>query len=294
MKKIRNIILYTIIGLVTSSCPYNHFRMVQEHSKPDGFFKERKYSNIAEAIYNNNDDLLKNYLKTYKDLDIDKLGKRGANLLMYSIIMEKYKMMQILLEHGADPNVKSYVIPPTQPIGKNSDRLCAQPLGIICEYYHRYNRKYVELLLKYGANVNDTICSKPPFIHAVGGSAYISTYTWRKKKELMTILLKNGANINIQDKSGKTALISARGIKWETTIEWLLDHGADYKITDNHNISVVHHIQNYLENFGSEEKFLAKSRALKKRLENEGVIFPKGPFFPVKQGERLPDIKYRK
>lgn len=266
--------------------------MKKERLKPNNFFEDRKYFNIAEAIYYENSTLLKDYLTSYKDLDINKLGKRGANLLMYSIIIEKRKMMKILLEHGADPNVKSEIVPYTDTINEKSVRLCTYPLGEVVEYYEDYNKKYIELLVKYGADINDNTCYQPPFIHAVHSSAR----RFEKKRELMSVLLKNGANINVQNKYGETPLISSFGGSFPfETLEWLLDNGADYKITDNYNVSIVHWLQDFLEeNADTGDKFLEHPRQLKKRLENKGVIFPKGSFFPVKEGERLPDIEYKK
>lgn len=283
----KHIILYSTVILMIYSCA-----MKKKRYKPDNFFGDQRYLNIAEAIYYGNGGLLKDYLERYKDLDIDKLGKRGAGLLMYSVIVRERKMTKMLLEHGADPNKVSNIIPYREPIKENSTGLCTLPLGFICEHYHRYgyNKKYAELLIKYGANVNDTTCYEPPFILA------LSTLNMKEKKEIFSILLENGADINIQNKYGDTPLTSATGgtFCWDT-IEWLLDHGADYKITDHHNISVVHRIQDYLElHSDSRQKYLDPPQRLKRRLEAEGVIFPKGPFFPIKQGEPLPDIEYRK
>jgi ankyrin repeat protein len=112
------------------------------------------------------------------------------------------KVVEVLLEHGADPNIR--------------DKYGATPLHYAAALDYP---KIVELLHKKDLSDYD---ATP--LQAAAEFNY---------PEVAELLLEHGANPNIQDNDGDTPLHLAALRDYCEVVKLLLDHGADPTIRDN-------------------------------------------------------------
>jgi ankyrin repeat protein len=212
---------------------------------------------IAQAIYADDTSELKRLLKQ-KAIDINKPGKEGHTFLLYAIKMQRYKMTEILLENGADPNVIS---PRTflPEAGKQSKPINATCIESVC--YSKYNIKYLKLLVKYRVNVNENRDKSPLFRSIMS-----------REEDKIDFLLRNGADVNIVAEMGTTPLITAADLCWFDLVEQLLDLGADPFLKDK-NGSLQKSIQYYINRTKGTPDGRRKVRKLIKRMEALGMTF---------------------
>ena len=146
---------------------------------PEKYFTEGSEREFATAIYNGNSRKIKKMI-TDSIVDLNVSGEKGFSYLLYAVFVEKYNIVKILLEHGADPNQLSIIKHPDGSIEKLT------PLVCVCRN-HWYSIKYIKLLVEKGANVNDTSVS-PPLVSCIIHSG--------KDQKKVRYLIENGANIN--------------------------------------------------------------------------------------------------
>ena len=219
------------------------------------YFSEKEYY-IIEAIHNNDKGKLRDMMD--EGWDINSSGKFGMTYLLYAIWSHNYKMTEFLLENGADPNLVSNFWETTPDDVK--PRL---PLEISC--YDDYKIKFMKLLIRYGADVNDDRAPLPIFSAALNDD--------RKKIEY---LLEHGADINKFDKGMETVITNqATAYQWDMVL-WLWDKGADPMKTGKNGFNVAVWVQNAIDKGGNMDK-------IKARLESIGVKFP---YRPVQQEEQ--------
>jgi len=129
--------------------------------------------------------------------------KYGSTPLLYAAMFGNSKVVEVLLEHGADPNIRN----------KNG----FTPLHYAAAFDYP---KIVETLHKEGLSDDDITPLK---------AAAEFNYP-----EVVKLLLEHGANPNIQDyKYGWTPLHFAVSLCHVDVARVLLDHGADPTIRDN-------------------------------------------------------------
>jgi ankyrin repeat protein len=149
-----------------------------------------------------------------------------------------YKIIEMLLENGADPNLKT--------TSGDSPFLACCSTGEI---------KTLELLLKFKANINDYDSHRNGGLHIAVGE---------KNKSLIEFLLKKGAKPNIKDDQGLTPLHLAVLEEDEEACLLLLEHGANpsiknkegetaYDIGESNNCSRI--IQRYIVKKKAEKLF---------------------------------------
>jgi len=127
--------------------------------------------------------------------------------LMFALVFWNKDSLQVLLDHGADPNVKD-------KNGQTSLHYAS------AEYGYSY---FIEILLKHGAKINETDKNlRTPLILAVARENYDS----------VKILLNYKLDINHREKYGKTALYYAKRTNHTDIIELLTNHGATYSEID--------------------------------------------------------------
>lgn len=116
--------------------------------------------------------------------------------LMWAVKKEYIKEVKLLLELGADPNIKAY--------GGNTALL--ESISLSRTSNKDYNVKITELLLKYGANPNIQYCDPPEAetTYLTCGETPLMKASIRSLKKIK-LLLKYGANINQKNKYGETA-----------------------------------------------------------------------------------------
>nr|URM62511.1 ankyrin repeat domain containing protein [Mimivirus sp.] len=140
------------------------------------------------------------------------------------IINTIHQTIKLLLEKGADPNIKNSTN--ESAIFKILDNL--EDTGI---------KKYVELFCKYGLNVNIT--------NENGNTLLYEIYYYYNCNNLVKLLFDIGIDANIQNNEGETALFSAmENGSYSTDIIELLNYGADPNIINNSGVSVLMEIFN--------------------------------------------------
>jgi len=117
------------------------------------------------------------------------------------------RIVEFLLEHGANPNMKN--------------NYGSTPLHYAAMYGYP---EVVELLLEHGANPN---------IQSNYGSTPLHYAAMYGYPEVVELLLEHGANPNIQNRYGYTPLHFAIEGCFVDVVRVLLDHGADPTIRDN-------------------------------------------------------------
>ena len=216
------------------------------------YFSEEEYP-IIEAIHNNDKEKLREMMK--QGWDVNSTGKFGMSYLLYAVWENNYKMTEFLLENGADPNFVSNLWEVTP-----EDAVQSLPLEISC--YDDYSIKFMKLLIKYGADVNDDRAPLPIFSAALNND--------KKKVEY---LLEHGADINKLQNGFRTVITKeATAGKWPMVM-WLWDKGADPMKVGKNGSNVAVWVQERIDGTGLTED----GEQVKARLESIGVKFPYRP-----------------
>lgn len=136
-----------------------------------------------------------------------------------NIINIIHQTIKLLLEKGADPNIKN----------SNND---SATFKIIDGFQDFEVKKYIELFCKYGLNINIT--------NKNGNTLLQEIYYYIDNDKLVKLLLNIGIDVNIQNNMGETALFILIDNSSETTdIIELLNFGADPNIINNSGISIL-------------------------------------------------------
>ncbi len=218
-----------------------------------GYFSKEEYP-IIEAIHNKYKETLLKMMR--RGWNVNSTGKFGMSYLLYAIWENNYTMTEFLLENGADPNFVSnlWEVSPDDV----EPRL---PLEISC--YDDYNIKFVKLLIKHGADVNDDRAPLPIFSAALNND-----------KEKIEYLLEHGADINKMQNGFETVITkSATVYQWDFVL-WLWGKGADPMKTGKNGFNVVYWVQVAIDGGNNKNKEIKQVIA---RLESIGVKFPYRP-----------------
>lgn len=135
-----------------------------------------KNTPLLEACFNKNIDLIK--VLILSGANVNSRNKIGFTPLIYACtmkwnIIERIECVKLLLEHGANPNIKSV---------KNK-----VPIEIACL---KNQVEIVDLLLKHGSSMNVKIGKSNTLLH------HSCQYGF---KNLMLVFMKHGADPNIKD-----------------------------------------------------------------------------------------------
>jgi ankyrin repeat protein len=185
--------------------------------------------------------LLRWYLERGPDLDVQNgLSKRTA--LVHAVYTDKPELATILVESGADVNVKSRYgetallwaackgeVERVELLLGRKARLVRttgkfdrkNPLHMACDKQHL---EVIRLLLAAGADVNvPTSRGETPLFCAASAHRATDEHT----RETLELLLGHGAEVNAQAKGGYTALLWCALCSLRTSVELLLRHGAN-------------------------------------------------------------------
>ena len=155
-------------------------------------------------------------------VDVNSVGKDGFTPLLGALIKRNKKGVARLLKYGANPNA---IITGGSLSGQSAIWIAA---GMENPYF-------LDIMLKHGGNPNyqnskwhgDTLLYAAIFGHHENAI------------DRVKILIDAGADINARGANGYTPLIQAAVINQYRIIYYLLEAGADYKITSTTKLSLI-------------------------------------------------------
>jgi uncharacterized protein len=150
------------------------------------------------------------------------------------------KMLEILLDAGANPNVQLKLFPPYRAVGpdRGADLMLTMGATPLLRAAKAADVAAIRLLLAHGANPNlPNIQGVTPVMAAAGlGSNEIDTRgrfkTQPDQVASIDLLVKGGADINAHDNRGQTALHGAALFGYDDVIKDLVAHNANVNAKD--------------------------------------------------------------
>lgn len=228
---------------------------------PKDYFSGRELA-VAEAIYYDNKRQLVKLLDNGL-YPINAIGQGGLTYLMYAIFIENYDMAELLLKQGADPNqVSPWVLYRNLFLREDGSvwPIDVLPLSTCCE--PGYQIKWMKLLVKHGADLNDNRAKTP-----------LEVAITAKDVEKVEYLLDCGANINQTYQSYTPVMIAAMVLNWDM-VNYLLDRGADVFQVNRNGYTLGLYLQEHIDRGVAAPEWLARVQALIDRLKEKGVEFP--------------------
>lgn len=165
---------------------------------------------LAKAVWDDNPKKVEQEFKKNPKLINYQDSLYGKTLLHLSIYNGQYKAFKELLKLGANPNI--------------SDSLhCTSPIIQACSDFED-KTKYVEELIKYGANVNYVECNEGKEDQKTNRTPLSSSVGNLK---LVKLLIKNGAKLDVKRGSdtGSAFTASIQGRYYDVAL-YLLEQGA--------------------------------------------------------------------
>lgn len=183
------------------------------------------HGNISGAIR-----VTKRLVKTGANVNTP-LNERGFAPLHVAAAADDVEFAQLLISKGADVNAKI----------DNGDT----PLNFATYSGHDGSPEMVELLLKHGANPNNSCKLMSPLMGACQNGYY----------KIVKALVENGADVNKRDENKNTALLYADDVK---IINYLICNGADVNAKDRDGQTVLLQIicRHYMVNAKKKELIL--------------------------------------
>lgn len=176
---------------------------------------------LFRYLDNNDIEAVQNLLKS--GTDPNEKDKSGESALMRATHRGYYQIATQLVKHGADVNSKDNS--PTCISKFRFDSI----LMIACR--GSGDLKYVQFLLKNGANVNES--------NRWGGTALmLAVFGHTIKIEIVKVLLENGADPNSKCKNHSTALMRASQRGNVEVVKLLLENNADPNIKTSNRRSI--------------------------------------------------------
>ena len=150
------------------------------------------------------------------------------------------KMIEILLDAGANPNVQLKLFPPYRAVGpdRGADMMLTMGSTPLLRAAKAADVAAIRLLLAHGADPNlPNVQGVTPVMAAAGlGSNEIDTRgrfkTQPDQVASIDLLVKAGADINAHDNRGQTALHGAALFGYDDVIKVLVAHNADVNAKD--------------------------------------------------------------
>ncbi|SEH99775.1 ankyrin repeats (3 copies) [Akkermansia glycaniphila] len=209
-------------------------KLLLEHGADVNIKDNTENTILMAAVRTGNTDFVQLFLEYKADVNIK---GDGDTALTYAAKYQNYPMCKLLLDHGADVNIKDNegYTALTRAISKENidlvklfleyeDDVNSKNTALIVSS-RKYNYSLCKLLLAHGADVN--------IKDEDGKTVLMSTVnTWDPNIDLVKLFLEYKADVNITDNEGKTALMLAIECRNIDIIKSLLDRGVDVNIKD--------------------------------------------------------------
>ena len=236
--------------------------------------KINKINYIFNTIKSNDFKKFEEILKENISL-INKLNNNGLSLLHYSVIKNNKKILELLLNNGADVNIKS-------------SKMKRTPLHLAYIYQNNSSDDIINLLIKYGAkdDILDSNNKKPSQYkknnnekeNKNGGENKLKKIKIKKVKEKGGKEGYKGNIYNLKDsKDNSFVVITMDNISYLTSDENTINQVSELTITKNNSISNSINNNNILLEDSLEEKDIKiKNNSLNDSLEmtNENDKIP--------------------
>ena len=253
--------------MLLTSCSYMFKKSYKINApEPQLYFATGEELKMATAIYDGDLHSIQSMIDN--GFDLNRIGRGGMTYLYYAMLTMNYDTMELLLKNGANPNIHSkfFTDPNLHKKGQNDE----QNTGVCLEYsgYPAYDIKYMKLLIKYGANVNDTTYISP-----------LSSAIRDKNqgKEKIKYLVEHGINLNYSITKTSVVCSQATIYNWDMVL-FLLDIGADPMASEDPDFNVASAVQDYYdEGFELDSENGKMAQEVKRRLEQRGIKFPYHP-----------------
>jgi len=178
-------------------------------------------------------------------VDVNARGKDGFTPIMGALARLNLAGVKRLLQLGANPNVTV--------IGGDSAISLAAKID---------DPRFLQAMLEYSGDAN--------YVNPRTAWSLLHEATISYRMKSVELLTQHGANLNVQDRNGETPLMLASNLNRYVIAYYLLQHGADYKLTNNIGKTVV----NSIEDFPIDPKsdgYVWKNKVIK-YLRDRGVM----------------------
>jgi len=213
----------TIVLSLLSICLFlscsNNSRNIQEtkydiHGNDYRLFKYTPAWELAKAVQDEDIVAIENIISSNPNVINYQDSIYGNTLLMLAITNQQFNSFKTLLEKGADVNIHDTFDGTTALIDACS--------------YNFHDIKYAQMLVAYGADVNDIETGN----RRDGNSTRLTPLIAASKAnwlDMVKYLISKGANVNYQNEFGQSALSESVILGNYEVAYYLLLSGADYK-----------------------------------------------------------------
>ena len=168
---------------------------------------------LAKAVQDEDEKKINEIIAKSPSLVNFQEPKYGNTLLKLTVMNQQLKSFKVLLENKADVNIHN-----------TYDGISA--LIEACSF-KKYDTKFVELLLQYGADVNDIEVGERREENTTRDTPLIAA-SRADKLDLVELLIKHGANVNYQNEYKQSALSESVMQNNYEVVYFLLKSNADY------------------------------------------------------------------
>jgi len=152
-------------------------------------------------------------------VDVNQNGPEGS-AIWWAVGGDKQSIVQLLIDAGADPNLKS-----TRPADPQNPRVTLLASATVTN-----DLAMIDLLLAHGANING---------RGEDGTRPLMVAVWSAKEETVLYLLEKGADPNAVDDLGQTALMLAAEFAKPPALQSLLERGAKMELKDKKGLTAL-------------------------------------------------------